>query len=311
MRKNMLKRLFASAVLLSTAAAGITQAASKLNVMTATQDLASLAREVGGDLIIADSIAMGYQDPHFVEPKPSFLLKLQKADLLVVVGLQLEIGWLPPLITQSRNARIQVGAPGYLDMSQSCQILEIPTGQVTRAMGDVHPLGNPHYWLDPDNGRRIAKALAAKFTEMQPANAAAFAQHYADFDKRLATAEKGWEAKMAPYRGHKVVTYHRSWPNFCDHFGLVVVDYVEPKPGIPPSPVHTLEVINTMKREGIKLILVEPYFDLRAPNKIAQDVGGQVAVLLPSVGGVKQVTDYFQLFDYDINLLVNLFERVK
>ena len=307
----MSKRLFASAVLLLTAAAGITQAASKLNVMTATQDLASLAREVGGDLINADSIAMGYQDPHFVEPKPSFLLKLQKADLLVVVGLQLEIGWLPPLITQSRNAKIQVGAPGYLDMSQSCQILEIPTGQVTRAMGDVHPLGNPHYWLDPDNGRRIAKALAAKFSEMQPANAAAFAQHYADFDKRLAAAEKGWEAKMAPYRNRKVVTYHRSWPNFCDHFGLQVVDYVEPKPGIPPSPVHTLEVINTMKREGIKLILVEPYFDLRAPNKIAQDVGGQVAVLLPSVGGVKQVTDYFQLFDYDINLLVSLFEKVK
>ena len=307
----MSKRLFASSVLLLTAAAGITQAASKLNVMTATQDLASLAREVGGDLINADSIAMGYQDPHFVEPKPSFLLKLQKADLLVVVGLQLEIGWLPPLITQSRNSKIQVGAPGYLDMSQSCQILEIPTGQVTRAMGDVHPLGNPHYWLDPDNGRRIAKTLAAKLSEMQPANAAAFAQRYADFDRRLAAAEKGWEAKMAPYRGRKVVTYHRSWPNFCDHFGLVVVDYVEPKPGIPPSPVHTLEVINTMKREGIKLILVEPYFDLRAPNKIAQDVGGQVAVLLPSVGGVKQVTDYFQLFDYDINLLVSLFEKVK
>jgi ABC-type Zn uptake system ZnuABC Zn-binding protein ZnuA len=307
----MLKRLFASAVLLLTAAAGITRAASKLTVMTATQDLASLAREVGGDLIIADSIAMGYQDPHFVEPKPSFLLKLQKADLLVVVGLQLEIGWLPPLITQSRNARIQVGAPGYLDMSQSCQILEIPTGQVTRAMGDVHPLGNPHYWLDPDNGRRIAKALAAKFTEMQPANAAAFAQHYADFDKRLATAEKGWEAKMAPYRGHKVVTYHRSWPNFCDHFGLVVVDYVEPKPGIPPSPVHTLEVINTMKREGIKLILVEPYFDLRTPNSIARAVGGEVVVLMPSVGGVKEIANYFQLFDYDIDLIVNTFAKLK
>ena len=307
----MLKRLFASAVLLLTAAAGVTQAASKLNVMTATQDLASLAREVGGDLVSADSIAMGYQDPHFVEPKPSFLLKLQKADLLVVVGLQLEIGWLPPLITQSRNAKIQVGGLGYLDMSQYCQILEIPTGQVTRAMGDVHPLGNPHYWLDPENGRRIARELAAKFSEMQPANATAFAERFADFDKRLSTAEKGWEARMAPYRNRKVVTYHRSWPNFCERFGLEVVDYVEPKPGIPPTPSHTLEVINTMKREGIKLILVEPYFDLRAPNKIAQDVGGQVAVLLPSVGGVKQVTDYFQLFDYDINLLVSLFEKAK
>src|SRR5207302_5294881 len=136
-------------VVFLTAAASASQAASKMYVMTATQDLAALAREVGGDLINVDSVAMGYQDPHFVEPKPSFLLKLQKADVLAVVGLQLEIGWLPPLITQSRNPRIQVGAPGYMDMSTVCQILEIPQGQVTRAMGDVHPLGNPHYWLDP------------------------------------------------------------------------------------------------------------------------------------------------------------------
>ena len=148
------------------------QAASKINVMTTTEDLAALAREVGGDLVTVDSIAKGYQDPHFVEPKPSFLLKLQKADLLVVVGLQLEIGWLPPLITQSRNAKIQPAQSGYMDMSQFCQILEIPQGQVTRAMGDVHPLGNPHYWLNPDNGRRMAKALADRFSSMQPANAA-------------------------------------------------------------------------------------------------------------------------------------------
>ena len=279
--------------------------------MTTTQDLAAIAREIGGDKINVDSIAMGYQDPHFVEPKPSFLLKLQKADLLAVVGLQLEIGWLPPLQTQSRNAKIQVAGTGYLDMSQFCQIMEKPTGQVTRAMGDVHPLGNPHYWLDPDNGRRIAKAFMTKFSEMDAADAATFQQRYADFDKRLTTAEKGWEAKLAPYKGRKVITYHRSWPNFCERFGLDVVDYVEPRPGIPPTPSHTLEVINTMKREGIKLILVEPYFDLRTPNSIANQVGGDVAVLLPSVGGKKEVTDYFQLFDYDINLLVGLFEKHK
>jgi len=290
---------------------GTGQAASKINVMTATQDLAALAREVGGDLVNAESIAMGYQDPHFVEPKPSFLLKLQRADLLAVVGLQLEIGWLPPLITQSRNAKIQVGAQGYLDMSTYCQILEIPQGQVTRAMGDVHPLGNPHYWLDPDNGRRIAKAFADKFSAMQPPNAATFAQRYADFDKRLSEAEKGWEAKMAPYKGRKVITYHRSWPNFCERFGLVVMDYVEPKPGIPPTPVHTLEVINLMKREGIKLILVEPYFDLRTPNSIASAVGGEVEVLMPSVGGTKEITNYFQLFEYDIDHLVAAFTKLK
>jgi zinc/manganese transport system substrate-binding protein len=286
-------------------------AAGKLNVMTTTEDLAALAREVGGDRINVDAIAKGYQDPHFVEPKPSFLLKLQKADLLAVVGLQLEIGWLPPLQTQSRNAKIQLGARGYIDMSQFCQILEIPTGQVTRAMGDVHPLGNPHYWLDPSNGRRIAKAFVDKLSELDPNDSSFFQQRYVDFDKRLAVAEKGWEAKMAPYKGRRVVTYHRSWPNFCERFGMVVVDYVEPRPGIPPTPSHTLELINTMKREGIKLILVEPYFDLRTPNAIAREAGGDVAQLMPSVGGNKEITNYFQLFDYDINLLVSLFQKYK
>src|SRR5207302_9877724 len=183
------------------------------------------------------------------------------------------------------------------------------TGQVARAMGHVHPLGNPHFWLDPENGRRIAKAIADKLSELQPGDAAYFAQRYADFDKRLSAAEKGWEAKMAPFKGRKVVTYHRSWPNFCERFGLVVADYVEPKPGIPPTPSHTLDVINLMMREKIKLILVEPYFDLKTPNSIAEKVGGHVAVLMPSVGGVKEVTTYFQLFDYDINLLVNLFNK--
>src|SRR5262252_2374362 len=281
--------------------------AKKLNVVTATTDMASLAQEVGGDHISVDSIARGYQDPHFVEAKPSFLLKLRQADLLIVVGLQLEIGWLPPLVNQSGNARIQVGASGYLDASQFAEILDIPTGQVTRAMGDVHPLGNPHYWLDPQNGRRIAKAFTDKLSQMDSADASYFAQRYTDFDQRLTSAEKGWEAKMAPYRGRKVVTYHRSWPNFCERFGLDVVDYVEPRPGIPPTPSHTLDVINTMKRENIKLVLVEPYFDLRTPNSIAQAVGGHAVVLMPSVGGAKEITNYFQLFDYDINLLINAF----
>jgi zinc/manganese transport system substrate-binding protein len=291
------------------AAACTCQAAGKLNVISATEDPAAIAAEVGGDRITVESIAKGYQDPHFVEPKPSFLLKLQKADLLLLVGLQLEIGWLPPLITQSRNAKIQEGANGYLDLSRFCEILEIPTVQVTRAMGDVHPLGNPHYWLNPENGRRIAKALQTKFSELRPDDTAYFAQREADFEKRLTEAEKRWDAQMAPYRGRKVITYHRSWPNFCERFGLVVVDYVEPKPGIPPTPSHTLEVINTMKRENIKLVLVEPYFDLRTPDSIARAVGGSVAMLMPSVGGNKEITDYFKLFDYDINLLITQFAK--
>ncbi len=281
----------------------------KLNVVATTEDLASIAREVGGDHINVDSIAKGYQDPHFVEAKPSFILKLQKADCLIVVGRELEIGWLPPLEQQSRNAKIQPGAEGYLDASLQAQILEIPTGQVTRAMGDVHPLGNPHYWLDPENGKRIAKEIADKFSELRPNDRAFFQQHLTDFTTRLDTAEKGWVAKMAPYKGTKIVTYHRSFPNFAERFGLDIIGYVEPRPGIPPTPQHTLDLINEMKRQNVKLVLVEPYFDLKTPNSIGRETGAQVLVMPPSVGGVKEVTDYFKLFDYDINLLIDAIKK--
>src|SRR5499433_4442042 len=232
--------------------------AKKLKVITTLTDLASLTQEVGGDKIDVEALAKGYQDPHFVEAKPSFLLKLRNADLLISVGLDLEIGWLPPLITQSGNGKIQVGGQGYLDASQFAEILEIPQGKVTRAEGDVHPLGNPHYWLDPDNGRRIAKGIAAKLAELDPEDAAYFQQREKDFEKRLAEAELKWAAQMAPYRGRKIVTYHRSWPNFAKHFGLDVVGYIEPRPGIPPTPSHTVELVNMMKRENIKIQLIEP-----------------------------------------------------
>jgi zinc/manganese transport system substrate-binding protein len=282
---------------------------SKIRIMTATTDLASLAQEIGGDKVDVESVARGYQDPHFVDPKPSFLLKLSKAELLIVVGLELEIGWLPPLITQSSNPRIQVGAPGYFDASRFARILELPTGQVTRAEGDVHPLGNPHYWLDPDNGLRIAKGIQNKLSEMRPNDASYFAQRYDAFEQHLKQSDQQWLAEMKPYAGRKVVTYHRSWPNFAEHFGLNVVGYVEPRPGIPPSPQHTVELIGQMKRDGVKVIMVEPYFDLKTPNAIARDTGAVVVVLMPSVGGEKEITDYFKLFDYDIAKLKKAFDE--
>lgn len=287
------------------------RADSKLHIMTATTDLASLAQEVGGDRVDVESIARGYQDPHFVEAKPSFLLKLRHADLLIVVGLELEIGWLPPLISQSTNPKIQVGAPGYFDASRFAKILEIPTGQVTRAEGDVHPLGNPHYWLDPENGLRIAKGIQNKLSEMRPGDAAYFAQRYDSFEQRLKQADEKWLAEMKPYAGRKIVTYHRSWPNFAEHFHLDVIGYVEPRPGIPPSPQHTVELIGLMKRDGVKIIVVEPYFDLKTPNAIARETGAQVVVLMPSVGGEKEITDYFKLFDYDIAKLKQAFDTTK
>ena len=299
-----------TAILLGGLLSGAAQA-KKLSVITATTDMAALTQEVGGDKISVESMARGYQDPHFVEAKPSFLLKLRQADLLVTVGLQLEIGWLPPLIAQSGNGRIQLGAAGYLDASQFAEILDIPTGTVTRAMGDVHPLGNPHYWLDPDNGRRIAKGLAAKLGEMDPSDAAYFQQRFQDFDKRLTAAEQKWEGEMKPFRGRKVVTYHNSFPNFAKHFGLNVIGYVEPRPGIPPTPSHTIELIGLMRRENCKVILVEPYFDLKTPNSVAAQTGGKVVQYLPSVGGEKDVIDYFKLFDYNIDLLTKAFQATQ
>jgi len=285
------------------------RAQSKLNVVTTTEDLAAIAREVAGDRATVESIARGYQDPHFVEAKPSFILKLQKADVLVLVGKELEIGWLPPLITQSRNSKIQQGGAGYVDASLHAAILEIPQGQITRAMGDVHPLGNPHYWLDPENGKRIAKDLTEAFSRARPNDRAYFEQRLADFTSRLDAAMKRWQSQMAPYKGIKVATYHRSFPNFAERFGLDIIGYVEPRPGIPPSPQHTLDLINEMKRQKVKLVLVEPYFDLKTPNAIGRETGAQVLVMPPSVGGVKEATDYIKLFDYDINLLTDAIKK--
>src|SRR3954471_6186814 len=188
---------FGTIALLAVLAFARPAAAAGLRVVATTEDLASLAREVGGDKINVVALAKGYQDPHFVDPKPSFIFEVSRADVLIVVGRELEIGWLPPLINSSRNAKIQVGGAGYLDASLNVKILEIPTGQLTRAMGDVHPQGNPHYWLDPGNGRLIAQAIRDKLSQLDPTNKATYDARYADFDKRLAAAEQKWNAMMA------------------------------------------------------------------------------------------------------------------
>ena len=282
--------------------------AQKLKVVTTLSDLASLTREIGGDRVEATSIAKGYQDPHFVEPKPSFLLLLRNADLLEAIGLELEIGWLPPLLEQSRNPQIQAGTKGYLDVSNGVEILDRPTN-VNRSMGDVHPLGNPHFWLDPANAVRIAIQIEQKLAELRPADAPYFAQRLNAFKVKINEANKRWVTEMAPYRGAKIVTYHNSWPNFAKHFGMNVVGYVEPKPGVPPSPSHSFELINQMKAQGVKVICMEPYFDQKDPQFIASHTGAKVLVLYPSVGGAKSGTDdYFQLFDTNV---ANLIKALK
>jgi ABC-type Zn uptake system ZnuABC Zn-binding protein ZnuA len=299
----------AGALALTLVACGFVPAQAQLRVVTTTEDLASLTREVGGDRVSVTAIAKGYQDPHFVDPKPSFILAVNRAQLLIAVGRELEVSWLPSLVTSGRNAQVQPGARGYLDASAGVRILDIPTGQITRAMGDVHPLGNPHYWLDPGNGRIIARAIRDKLSELDPGGRTVFEQRYADFDRRLAEAEKRWDAAMAPYKGTKIVTYHRSWPNFMERFGLDVMGYVEPKPGIPPSPSHTIELVAAMRAGGVKVIVVEPYFDKRTPQSIASQVGGLVVELAPSVGGLPGTDDYLALFDHNVRVLTEALRK--
>ena len=293
-------------------AAGRTPALAqgKLNVVATTEDLASIGREVGGDRITIESIAKGYQDPHFVEAKPSFILKLQRADLLIAVGRELEIGWLPPLIQQSRNGKIQPGAAG-----------------LSRCLARRGDSGDPDRADHPRDGRRPSArqpALLARSRRTASASpsrsrtscrscgrttAPSSSSSWPSFTARLDAAEKRWLAMMAPYKGTKIVTYHRSFPNFAERFGLDIVGYVEPRPGIPPTPQHTLDLINEMKRQNVKLVLVEPYFDSKTPNAIGRETGAQVLVMPPSVGGTKDVGDYFKLFDYDIALLVEAIQE--
>jgi zinc/manganese transport system substrate-binding protein len=288
-----------------------TSAEAKLRVVTSLQDLASIADTIGGDRVETFALARGYQDPHFVDAKPSFILKLSRADLLIVAGLELEIGYLPPLIDQSRNEKIHPGSPGYLDGSIGCDILQRPIQAVTRAMGDVHPYGNPHYWTDPENGRVIARAVASKLSELDPSGKATYEANLAAFDAKLTAKEKEWQAKMSPFAGTKIVTFHESWPNFAKYFHLGVIGTVEPKPGIPPSPSHTLEIINLITAEKVPVILVEPYFDAKTPTYIGDRTGAVVLTFYPSVGGIPEIKNYTDVFDHDVNAFVSAMRGKK
>ncbi|HEY6571681.1 MAG TPA: metal ABC transporter substrate-binding protein [Candidatus Eisenbacteria bacterium] len=283
---------------------GTAHAGGKLQVVTTTQDLASIAAEIGGDRVSVEPLAKGYQDPHFVDAKPSYLLKLRKADLFIEVGRELEVGWAPGLINNARNKNIQPGAPGFLDASANVNILEVG-GRVGREQGDVHPLGNPHYWLNPENGIVIAANIRDALARLAPADAGYFQGRYAAFESRLRGKIAEWKKSAAALglTGMKVVTYHRSWPYFADAFGLEVVDYVEPRPGVPPAPRHVQELTATMKAQKVGLLIVEPYFDPRLSQQIARNAGVPMVVLPPSVGAAPAATDYIQLFDTQLETI--------
>lgn len=290
----------------------LAQAADKIKVVASTSDLAALASEVGGNRVQVEYLVGGNQEPHFAQAKPSYLLKLRRADLLIVVGLLFEGRWLteagrnrPSLLSQSGNPRIQPGASGYFDASHDVEILEIPKPPV---VPNAQPLGNPYYWLDPENGRTIAQALATKLSEIRPQDAPYFEDRFQMFGKRLSAAERGWEAEMKPYRGHRVVTYQRSWSYLLKRFQLVSVGEIEPQPGIPPNRSHTTELIGLMKIRNVKVILVEPYYEMNTPNLIARETGAEVVIMPSSVEGAKGVVGYFDLLDHDLALLSKAFQ---
>jgi ABC-type Zn uptake system ZnuABC Zn-binding protein ZnuA len=271
-----------------------------LNVVTSTTDLRDIAQEVGGTRVSVVNISEGYQDPHFVEAKPSFILKLRDADVFAFVGLDLEIGWMPLLVQGARNAKIRQGGSGYLDVSSAIPVIDVPRGKVDRSQGDVHPLGNPHYWLDPQNGRRIARLFQQRFTQLDPAGAAVYAQNAKNFAAKVDAAERSWTDERAKMKGKPIIAWHTSWRYFAEYAGVEIVGFMEPKPGVPPSASHLASLILTMKRTGAKVIVMEPFYDRKMADFVAARTGAKVLILPSSVGGVKGIDDYVQLLDYDI-----------
>src|SRR5688572_10776571 len=283
--------------------AGGSTAEAQLKVVTSTTDLFDIAKEVGGDRIAATHIGEGYQDPHFVEAKPSFVLQLRKADVWAFVGLDLEIGWMPLLLQGARNPKLRPGQPGYLDVSRVVPVLDMARGNVDRSQGDVHPLGNPHYWLDPANGRRIAKLFRETFSKLDAKNASTYEANEKAFTQRLDGAERTWQADLAKIKGKPVVAWHTSWRYFAEYTGMNIVGFMEPKPGVPPSPSHLAGLIQTVKRTGAKVIVMEPFYDRKTADFVASKTGAKVLVLPPSVGGAKGLDDYIQLMTHDIHQL--------
>lgn len=278
-------------------------AEAKIHVVTSLEDLAAITQAVGGDKVDVFSIGKGTQDPHFIPPKPSFILKLRNADMIVQVGLGLE-PWLPPLIENSRNHKIYPGSVGFVDASMGVPLLNVPYGKVDRSLGDVHGQGNPHYWLDPVNAKYISANIVAGLKRVDPADSEYFEQQRQIFLKGLAKKLTGWLTEAKPLAGVKVITYHQSWPYFEHRFGLDVVCNIEPKPGIPPSPKYINQLIQRVKTEHIQLILMEPYFNHQVPDLIANATGIKVVTLPPSVGGMPGVDSYFKLFDYQLATLL-------
>ena len=289
--------LFIAAAVVMLLAGGSAEA--KVRVVTSTPDFAAIAKEIGGDKVDVESLAKGYQDPHFVDAKPIHITKLNRADILVYNGLDLEIGWLPILVTGARNSNIAtLNSPGNVDASRFLTtVLDLPTGPVDRSMGDVHPRGNPHYMLDPRNGLLVAKGITEKLSEIDPDNTGYYEENYRNFEKLLELKITEWAKELAPYKGTKVVSYHKNLNYFTRWAGFEDAGYIEPKPGIPPTPSHVAALIKKMEAEDVKLVLASNYYPQKTPRIISEKTGAAFLSLPTSVGGEDGINTYFDLFD--------------
>lgn len=286
-------------------------AEAKLNVVATVPDFGAIAEEVGGDKVKVTTIARGTEDQHFVDARPSYIRVLNQADVLIEGGAELEVGWLPPLVAGARNQRILSDAPGHVILSRGIRLLEVPTGPVDRSMGDVHPFGNPHYSLDPANGKIIAGALTETFSRLDPGSAGYFEERRKKFDERLDKKMAEWAKLLEPYRGAKVITYHKSFDYFVERFGLELAGTIEPKPGIEPSPSYINGLIPRLKAAGVKIVMIEPFRPRRTPEYVAQAIGAKLLLLPGAVGGNEKVKDYIGLFDYDVAQIAAALQEAK
>lgn len=281
---------------------------AELKVITASSDLKYICERVGGTEVKVESLAAGDQDLHAVEPRPSMVFKLKKADLVVRVGLDLDM-WMDSLINAAKNKRLFYGEPGYVDASAGVPLLEKPEGKVDASMGDIHIYGNPHYWLDPANARIMARNILAGFKRAAPAKAADFEANYSAFIKETDERLAGWQQRMAPLRGLKIVTYHGSWPYFAARFGLEVAGHVEPKPGIPPSASHLDGLVKKMKAESVAVILTESYYPRKGSEFLAGRTGAAIVTAAVSAGGAMDVKTYFDVFERVVTELEKAAEK--
>ena len=308
MRTSAVLRYATLALFLAMLAA--TPFARRINVVATTPDLAAIAREIGGDAVEVKALAKPTEDSHFVDAKPSHIVTLNRADVLIEGGAELELGWLPPLLESARNDRIAVGAPGRISASLGVRLLEIPT-TFDRARGDVHALGNPHFLIDPVNVRLIAAQIADHLAQIEPGSATLFKANLRKFNVTLDLRMAEWQKELAPYRGAKIVTYHKDFVYLAERFHLDVVETLEPKPGIAPSLSHLAQVIGVMKAQNARVILVQPFQNRKTAETVARQTGAVVLDIAQQPGARPNTDTYFQLMDYVVQTLATAFRDAK